>query len=686
MPFVQNALIFGKLWINEAHNDNIFYMKELNKNPLFILGLFLRLCLLAFILPKAAADWYIPFMDASLHHFSLDPWHNAIQAGVSALSFPYGYIMWLIFLPLCALSAALGIALSWGYGLTLLTADFALLLTLKRLLKVSNNTLLAFYWLSPIVLFATYWLGLNDLIPVCLLCLSLLQIKHQKALVAGLLCGAAVSAKLSMILALPFFFIYLFQNKNLRIFLKPYLIGLFIALMILALPFLYSHDGLIMLLNNPEMHKIYDMAIPVGQQVILYLLPMAYLLTTYLAWRIRRISFDLFFVLLGIAFFLVLLLSPASPGWFLWVMPLFIFYQAMSGRTAAILIAGFSILYILVNTIIMPFPLNGLLQTILFTFGIILIMRIWREAVRKNNYFRLSRRPFIVGVAGDSGAGKDTLVASLVELFGTHSVATVSGDDYHFWDRHKPMWQVMTHLNPMANDLEKFAQDILDLADGKNIQARHYDHHDGKKSKPRRIKTNDFIIASGLHALYLPLLRETYDLRIYLDMDESLRHYLKIQRDVHERGHSLEKVLASIEKREADSAAFIRPQAESADLVLSLQAIHPRLLQENRKTESLHLKLIVRARHGMHENSLVRVLVGICGLHVDINLNGNNAEIELIIEGDTSAEDIALAAEKLLPEMTTLLDVKPIWKDGIQGLIQLIVLSHIHQALGKRLL
>lgn len=686
-------------------------IKKLFKDPLFILGLFLRLLLLACLLPKAAADWYVPFMNAStqafIHHFSLDPWHSAIQAGCSFLAFPYGYVMWLAFLPLCVLATLFGISLWYGYGLTLLIADFALLLTLQRLLKVSQTALLTFYWLSPIVLFATYWLGLNDLIPVCLLCLSLLQIKQQKVFWAGILCGAAVSAKLSMILALPFFFIYLFRNKNFRIFLKPYLTGLLSTLALLELPFLFSHDGLLMLSSNPEMHKIYDMVITIGQNVTLYLLPMAYLLITYLAWRIRRISFDLFFVLLGIAFFLVLLLTPASPGWFLWIIPLLVFYQAMSGKTATLLVGGFSLLYIALNIFIMPnplffkhplnfsivltivnsthLPIYGLLQTILFTFGLILILRIWRETIHKNNYFRLSRRPFIIGIAGDSGAGKDTLVSSLIDLFGSHSVTSLSGDDYHLWDRHKPMWQVMTHLNPMANDLEKFAQDLLSLADGKSIQARHYDHHDGKKGKPRRIESNDFIFASGLHALYLPLLRNTYDLSIYLDMDESLRHYLKIQRDVHERRHSLEKVLESIKNRQADSDAFIRPQAASADLVLSLQAVHPRLLLEN-KQSTLRLKLIVRARHGMHENSLARVLIGICGLHVDMNLKGNSSEVELMIEGDISADGVALAAQKLLPEMKALLDVNPIWKDGIQGLIQLIVLSHIHQALGRRLL
>ena len=131
------------------------------------------------------------------------------------------------------------------------------------------------------------------------------------------------------------------------------------------------------------------------------------------------------------------------------------------------------------------------------------------------------------------------------------------------------MWQVMTHLNPMANDLEGFCNDLVSLTDGKCVLSRHYDHKTGKMSKPSRLDSNDFIIASGLHALYLPVLRECYNLKIYLDIDEGLRRHFKLKRDVRQRGHTVERVLGSFEKREPDSARFIRPQSRHADLIFS---------------------------------------------------------------------------------------------------------------------
>jgi uridine kinase len=263
-------------------------------------------------------------------------------------------------------------------------------------------------------------------------------------------------------------------------------------------------------------------------------------------------------------------------------------------------------------------------------------------------------------------------------------VARLSGDDYHLWDRQKPIWQVMTHLNPMANDLEGFANDLVSLVDGKPILLRHYDHQTGIKSQQVLIKSNDFIIVSGLHVLYLPILRSCFNLSIYLDIDEDLRRYLKRRRDVDNRGHTVEQVLSSFEKREPDSEQFIRPQAAHADLVLSLQPIHPRILEDVNGKHPLRFKLLVRSRNGLNELSLTRVLVGVCGLHVDMVVSDDATEVDLTIEGEASAEDIALAAKMLCPRVLEFLDINPQWADGVLGLMQLVTLTHINQALTKR--
>lgn len=683
-----------------------YKVKKLYLHPLFFLGLVIRLVLIIGMAPLPVSDWFAPFLDASISSASLDPWSRWMAEGGNPLAFPYGYAMWLGFLPLMLLTKLIGAPPQYGYEGTLLVADFFLLITLHQLLPGRQRLLLAVYWLSPIVILATYALGLNDIVPALLLMLSIFFIRRVELKLAGALCAAAISAKLSMIVALPFFFIYLYNNKALRQRGSQFLLGFFVCALIFGVPFLFSEAGLQMLLGNREMAKIYVGAFNLGGNFSIYIVPLVYFTMLYLTWRVRRLNFDLFQTTTGMAFLLIVLMIPASPGWFVWSIPFLVLYQAMSGRIAVLLVGVFSALYVLSTLLVTPLQFTNnrsfdlgsalyisaqvgshaasLLHTSMVAIGVILAIRIWHEAISRNDFFRLSRKPFVIGIAGDSGAGKDTFADSIEALFGEHSVVKLSGDDYHLWDRQKPMWQVMTHLNPMANDLEGFCRDLVSLTDGKSLQSKRYDHTTGKMSKPLLTTSNNFIIASGLHALYLPILRDCYNLKIYLDIDEGLRRHFKLKRDVHQRGHTVERVLSSFEKRESDSERFIRPQATYSDLTLALHPIHPRMLESLDDKHPLRLKLVVKTRHGFNELSLNRVLVGVCGLHVDIVVSDDGSEVQMTIEGDASAADVAMAAEMLCPQIFEFLDIPPKWQDGMIGLMQLITLSHISQALTKR--
>jgi uridine kinase len=681
-------------------------------SPLFYIGLLLRLALIALVLPTPVGEWYAPFLSNSVDAWSIDPWQAWLANGGSPIAFPYGYAMWLFLMPFTLVCKLLTISLSYGYGASLIIADFGLLLILRKLLNTKDWVLLTFYWLSPISLIASYWLGYNDIIPVFLLMSAIYLLRGKRLLLSGIFLVASISAKLSMILSLPFFLIYLFHNRNLRQIFSQYLLGLGFGLAIFFLPFLFSQSGLSMLASNPEVEKIYQLSISLVRNTAVYLVPLAYLLMLYAAWRVKRMNFELFNAILGMGFLLVVLLTPASPGWFIWILPLLVSYQVSGDRTAVYLTSIFSMLYVFsallfvggqqIDLLIKALGLHtnvghdvsnvqwinsrlvSLTHTALVATGIVLAIRIWRETVIRNDFFRLSRKPFVIGVAGDSGSGKDTFADAISGLFGSHSVATISGDDYHLWDRHQPIWQVMTHINPAANDLEGFAKNIISLTDGRAIQASHYNHDTGKRSRPFTVRSNDIIIASGLHALYLPILRKCYDLSIYLDIDEDLRTYFKVKRDVNTRGYTIKRVLDALAKRKPDSEKFIQPQAAFADLIFSLRPIHPSTLTSANEDNPPRLKLVVKSRHGFNELSLKRVLIGVCGLHVDIRTNADVSEVELSIEGETSDQDIQMAAKLICPQIFEFLDLEPQWQNGVLGLIQLITLSHINQALTKR--
>lgn len=685
----------------------VSHLVALLREPLFLLGLGVRIALLAMLLPAPVAEWYSPFLDRATDGFVVDPWAAWTDAGGSPVAFPYGYAMWLAFLPLTWLAKAVGLPIHLAYSLTILAVDLCLFRLLHLLIPGRSALLLIAYWLSPVVILASYALGYNDLIPALLLVVAVHFVRSANVFWGAIALVAAVSAKLSMVVAVPFFLIYLYRNRALRQRYGRFVFGCLGAGLLFGLPFVRSQAAVHMLASNPEISKIYRLSISFGGAFDVNIVPLLYLLLLYLTWRIGRPNFDIFQATMGVAFLGLVLLTPAAPGWFLWCVPFLCLYQAISDRTALVLVFGFGAMYAL--SILAVTPLHGLhgdvldvsallprgvaadrigslLHTALVAVGMILGVRLWRESVGQSSYYRQSRRPFVIGVAGDSGVGKDTYVSALADLFGEHSVVRLSGDDYHLWDRQKPMWRVMTHLNPLANDTDGYARDLLALVDGKAVNLRHYDHSTGKMTKRMHVRSNDFILASGLHTLYHPLARDCCDLKVFLDVDEGLRRHFKIERDVHQRGHDLEKVIASIERRQPDSERFIRPQARHADLVFSVQPVDPAMLGARRGATPLRLKLEVRSRLAFNERSLVRTLVGICGLRTDLHASDESREVTMTIEGEVSGEDMAFAARIVCPEIRDFLDIAPQWQDGTLGLMQLITLSHVSHALTRQVL
>ena len=83
---------------------------------------------------------------------------------------------------------------------------------------------------------------------------------------------------------------------------------------------------------------------------------------------------------------------------------------------------------------------------------------------------------------------------------------------------------------------------------------------------------SQIMVLEGLHPFYDERVRELYDFRIYLDISDEVKFAWKIQRDMKERGHSLESIKASIEARRPDFDAYIDPQKKHADVIIQVRA------------------------------------------------------------------------------------------------------------------
>ena len=104
-------------------------VKDIGLKSLFWSGLLIRLALIVCIEPVYAAVYYAPFMETT--SFTLTPWNAWLQTGGSIEAFPYGYAMWMVFLPLTLVFTLFDLPVIYGYLATLLIVDLCLLKALR---------------------------------------------------------------------------------------------------------------------------------------------------------------------------------------------------------------------------------------------------------------------------------------------------------------------------------------------------------------------------------------------------------------------------------------------------------------------------------------------------------------------------------------------------------------------------
>jgi phosphoribulokinase len=203
----------------------------------------------------------------------------------------------------------------------------------------------------------------------------------------------------------------------------------------------------------------------------------------------------------------------------------------------------------------------------------------------------MTQRPIILGIVGDSAAGKTTLTRGIAQVLGEENVTIICTDDYHRYDRQQRAEMGISALHPDCNYLDIIQQHLSLLRTGQPILKPIYNHHSGCFDPPEYIKPSQFVIVEGLLGYSSRGARDSYDVKVYLAPPEPLRHAWKIKRDTSKRGYTTEQVLDQLRKRESDSEEFIRPQRQWADMIVSF---YPPAATSEQSDLMLNVRLVLR--------------------------------------------------------------------------------------------
>merc|ERR1712078_129473 len=121
-----------------------------------------------------------------------------------------------------------------------------------------------------------------------------------------------------------------------------------------------------------------------------------------------------------------------------------------------------------------------------------------------------------------------------------------------------------------CQDWDKMAADVTDLKAGKTVSKPIYNHITGELDPVEEVPATPIVIFEGLHPLHDPRVNEALDLSIYLATTDEVKFAWKAQRDIAERGATMDEVQAAIDSRKPDFAAYVEPQKQKADIVVQV--------------------------------------------------------------------------------------------------------------------
>ena len=178
-------------------------------------------------------------------------------------------------------------------------------------------------------------------------------------------------------------------------------------------------------------------------------------------------------------------------------------------------------------------------------------------------------RSIVLGIVGDSGAGKTTVTRGLTRVLGDAHVTHISADDYHRFDRRQRVEVGLTPLHPDCNHLDILTQHLIHLRRGEPVLKPVYDHRDGTFQPPEYVRPATFLVVEGLLNYHTETLRSVHDVLVTLAPPEELRRAWKLKRDCTRRGYTTDEVLAELDRRQRDAEAYVHPQRAHADIVVS---------------------------------------------------------------------------------------------------------------------
>ncbi|MCR9203487.1 MAG: uridine kinase [Halobacteriovoraceae bacterium] len=178
----------------------------------------------------------------------------------------------------------------------------------------------------------------------------------------------------------------------------------------------------------------------------------------------------------------------------------------------------------------------------------------------------------LIGIAGGSGSGKTTFAKKLINkvetpitLFHMDSYYLPDQPEKHFTKSGKPNFD-----HPEAFDWELLRTHLTQLKRGENIECPVYDFKTSARTGEKEvIEASGVVIFEGIFALFDSEIRDMFNIQVFLHVDSDIRFTRRLNRDVQERGRSLDSIIDQYyETVRPMHQKFLEPQKQFADFIV----------------------------------------------------------------------------------------------------------------------
>ena len=181
-------------------------------------------------------------------------------------------------------------------------------------------------------------------------------------------------------------------------------------------------------------------------------------------------------------------------------------------------------------------------------------------------------KPVIIAVAGGSASGKTTVTDEILEKLAEDSVLIIKHDDYYQDQSHMTLEEryLTNYDHPKSLDNDLLVKHLKSLIKGETIEKPVYDFVLHTRSdKTEIVKPKRVIILEGILILTDKRIRELSDIKLFVELDDDLRFIRRLERDIKERGRTVESVINQYLKTVKPMYhEFVEPTKRYADVII----------------------------------------------------------------------------------------------------------------------